>query len=268
MNEQAHDREIVKTIISNLFEHSFCLSSHPRYKSYNGNEVKWIDVGVPYLNRIFGAAFAQENIEQEITHIQRQFKTKQTPVTWIVDPFSEPQNIATILEQQGWTFTEEWIGMSYELSAPPQPPSLPQEFLLQEVVDKEMLKRWSGVLATNSSLPETSRVAYQRMLSSVPVGDGSPWRPYAGFLHGELIATCVLFQGTAEVAGIYLVATLPSARKRGIATAMMEHLLLESWRKRCRRVVLLANSQGYGVYHRLGFQQQCTLKIYSWQPLE
>jgi predicted GNAT family acetyltransferase len=87
------------------------------------------------------------------------------------------------------------------------------------------------------------------------------------FFAGELIATGVLFQETAEVAGIYLVATLPSARKRGIATAMMEHLLLESWRKGCRHVVLLANSQGYGVYHRLGFKDNCTLKIYTWQPL-
>lgn len=267
MNEPACDKEIVKTIISNLFEHSFCLSSHPRYESYQGNEVKWIDVGVPYLNRIFGATFSEENAGQQIAQIQRQFKTKQTPVTWIVDPFSEPPHLDTILEQQGWTFTEEWFGMSYELLDPPQSQPLPQGFLLQEVVDEEMLKRWSYVLATNSSLPEASRAAYQQVLSSVPVGNGSPWHPYAGFLHGELIATGVLFQETPEVAGVYLVATLPSARKRGIATAMMEHLLLESWKKRYRRVVLLANSMGYGVYQRLGFTQHCTLKIYVWQPL-
>lgn len=156
--------------------------------------------------------------------------------------------------------------MSYELLSRPRSQLLPQGLLIKEVVDGEMLKLWSSALATNSHLPEASRIPYQQVLSNASIGNDSPWHPFLGFLNGKPIATCGLFQETAEVAGIYLVATLPSARKLGIATAMMEYLLLEAWRNGYRRVVLSANAMGYGVYHQLGFKQYCTLKIYTWQP--
>lgn len=71
--------------------------------------------------------------------------------------------------------------------------------------------------------------------------------------HGQLLAGG-LAHDMGEVAGIYLVATLTSARGRGLATEVMRGLLLDA-RHRGRTVaVLQATALGLGVYRRVGMR--------------
>ncbi len=59
---------------------------------------------------------------------------------------------------------------------------------------------------------------------------------------------------TADVTGVYLVATASAARRRGLASALMGGLLREAKARGCVAAVLQATPQGHGVYRRLGFR--------------
>lgn len=59
---------------------------------------------------------------------------------------------------------------------------------------------------------------------------------------------------TADVTGIYLVATASEARRRGLASALMWGLLREAQARGRAAAVLQATPLGHGVYRRMGFR--------------
>jgi predicted acetyltransferase len=64
------------------------------------------------------------------------------------------------------------------------------------------------------------------------------------------------------VAGIYAVATLPQARRKGIGRAMTVHPLIEARQIGYRVGILQSSSMGYPVYQSIGFQEVCTYRQY------
>jgi GNAT superfamily N-acetyltransferase len=58
----------------------------------------------------------------------------------------------------------------------------------------------------------------------------------------------------ADTAGIYLVATALSARRRGLATELMRGLLVHARDRGCTAAVLQSTELGHGVYRRVGLR--------------
>jgi ribosomal protein S18 acetylase RimI-like enzyme len=54
--------------------------------------------------------------------------------------------------------------------------------------------------------------------------------------------------------GIYMVGTVPAARRRGIATALSAHAVAEARLRGCTTVSLQATEMAVGVYARVGFR--------------
>jgi GNAT superfamily N-acetyltransferase len=69
---------------------------------------------------------------------------------------------------------------------------------------------------------------------------------------GALAAGIALDVG--DTAGIYLVATAPAARRRGLGTALMRGLLAAARRRGLAASVLQATDEGFGLYRRLGYR--------------
>jgi GNAT superfamily N-acetyltransferase len=90
---------------------------------------------------------------------------------------------------------------------------------------------------------------FERALHSVPP---EPARLYLARAGGVPACTVLAYEEDGEC-GIYLVATLPEARGRGLATALMTHALLEARERGCTTTSLQATMRGRPMYQRLGY---------------
>lgn len=89
-------------------------------------------------------------------------------------------------------------------------------------------------------------------------------RNYVGYLNEAPVATAELYIAEGVV-GVYVVGTVPKARRMGIGTAMTLAPLLEARSLGYRIGVLGATPLGEGVYRKLGFEEYCKLSYYSWK---
>jgi GNAT superfamily N-acetyltransferase len=83
--------------------------------------------------------------------------------------------------------------------------------------------------------------------------------PYAqvhalGVHEGGRLAVGGMAYDAEDTAGIYLVATAPSARGRGLATELMRGLLMKARARGRTAAVLQSTNMGHGVYRRVGFR--------------
>lgn len=89
-----------------------------------------------------------------------------------------------------------------------------------------------------------------------------PVRLYQARVEGEV--GCVLQTIDCEGdCGVYLVATVPEYRGRGLARRLMSVALEEARERGCETSTLQASPMGYPVYERLGYETACRLHLYE-----
>lgn len=63
--------------------------------------------------------------------------------------------------------------------------------------------------------------------------------------------------------GVSFVATLPQARRRGLATEVMRGTLADAGARGCTTVTLQATEAGERLYHHLGFRKLCPMELWE-----
>lgn len=76
-------------------------------------------------------------------------------------------------------------------------------------------------------------------------------------------SACAAACDTDRDCGIFLVATLPSARGRGLATALMTHALVDARERGCTTSTLQATRLGEPIYERLGYRPLGRLQMWE-----
>jgi GNAT superfamily N-acetyltransferase len=152
------------------------------------------------------------------------------------------------LEPDGWLRNADPTpGMA--LAIPAAVPGAPESLTIRQVrTCEEMVAfREAAFRGFGYPVPAARLFINERFLALPRV------RLYAGLAGGEVVATSILI-ATAEIAGIYWVATLEAQRGRGYGAALTWAAVAGGRELGCRLASLQASKLGFPVYARMGFE--------------
>jgi ribosomal protein S18 acetylase RimI-like enzyme len=224
----------------------------------------WFATGFPSpaLNRVLRLQLAPAMVAFEIDRIAEVARRRNAPMVFWVAPDSTPGDLGVRLAAHGASHVATAPGMAVDLGAVAAPAAI--DGLRIVPVDGREDRRRFGTIAGGWFGAEAA-AAFGEIEQGLGT-HGLVDRPrYLGFLHGEAVASVALVL-EGGVAGIYSVATEPSARRRGIGGAMTAYALGEAQRRGYRVGVLQATDAGYPVYRRLGFEDVIKFELYVLQP--
>jgi ribosomal protein S18 acetylase RimI-like enzyme len=222
---------------------------------------------VPLANPIFRGAWrtrlAAEEAETRIDEVVAWFKQQQAAdFFWWTDAQTQPTDMVERLLHRGFDGNREgdpgMVANLYRLNEHLQTPA---NFHIRQALDPQALADWRDAFVAAFEMPLSGGQAWLDAIRSI-TQEPVPWQLYIGYLDQQPVASSMLFM-SAGVAGIYSVGTLPSARKRGIGTAMTLHPLLEARQQGYHYAILFASRMGNSVYKRIGFREvACTIGVY------
>lgn len=217
---------------------------------------------VPLLNGVLGPRFTSENASGRVESAMSHFRGERIPMRWLLGPSSTPRDLGELLSDQGMKRGRALPGMALDLRAVDNE-LLPEGLEIREVTDAGALRTCGDTLAEGFELHgEIGRGVSDAV---VTYGRSPTRRWFLGRLNGKAVTASllVLHEGFA---GIYCVATIPEARRKGLGFAITHEPLMAAKAAGHRAAVLEASEMGFPVYKRLGFTQLCEFQTYTWSP--
>ncbi|MBF6589492.1 MAG: GNAT family N-acetyltransferase [Ktedonobacterales bacterium] len=251
---------LVHAIEENLAEYVLYQGRAPGAEVYQDAALTWVISGIPgsaYSNAVLRTRLAPARVDAVVAEVLARFSERGVPLGWWITPATRPTNLAERLAAHGLEALGEGPGMAADLAALTGEVSDPAGLSIEEVNHPPTLRLWLDTqhraTSDGEGSPSGEAVAAETHLG---VGPHLAYRRFLGRLDGVPVATAALFLG-AGVAGIYSVATLPSARRQGIGAAMTRAPLRAARALGYRAAVLGASPLGAPVYTRLGFREYC-----------
>jgi GNAT superfamily N-acetyltransferase len=253
---------LVAAIEANLFEFFKLFKRWPRAEVHDSLDMLWTitDIPFPLFNSVFRARLSDP--DSAIEAAKDRCTRRNVPMMWWTGPSTQPADLGITLEASGFT-SEESPGMAADLRSLPSDALVPTGLVIQQVADIEAVKKWCHVLCVGFEMPDFVGGPLLDLFSSVGFDSQSMVRHYVGRLNGDPVSVSSMFLG-AGVAGIYNVATVPKARKRGVGSAMTLMPLREARGLGYQTGILHSSHMAVNVYHRLGFREYCKLLQYVW----
>ena len=226
-------------------------------------EAVWFYTGIPdpLFNGVVTAQLKPERVKATVDSLQAKIDAQGAPAFWWVGPRSKPDDLGAHLERYGLQPAGEVPGMAINLALLEDKPETIRDFTIQPVVGVEMQRLWAQVAGVGTEFPPEAIEAAVRVEGTLSGPDYQAQRRYIGYLHGAPVATAALVLDSG-VAGIYAVATIPEARRKGIGRTMTVRPLLEAKQSGYQVGILQASPMGYPIYKRLGFEEVCKYRIY------
>lgn len=160
----------------------------------------------------------------------------------------------SIFLRHGLSYVETHVAMYAVLAEIQAIPLAVEGLEIQQATTASDLLHFGEVIAAlfGDSSEGRQVFAYFQRLSAYPPSAFPAMRYYLGMLHGTVVAAGTLFVGS-ETVGIYDIVTSDHYRRRGIGSAMFQHLLQDASAWNRRFCVLQASPDGLGIYARAGF---------------
>ena len=230
-------------------------------------DLLWCAVGVPGpgLNHAVRARLTPQTLDARIEWVKARAQTLPVSFYWEIGPSTQPVGLGDHLLRHGLTDAGEGPAMALLLAQAPSVLAAPEGVTIEWVRDRHSLAQWARTFCAGMEVPAAVATVLEPAIARDELGEAAPIRYYLARLDGEPVATAMLVLA-AGVAGIYAVATIETARRRGIGTAATLAPLLDARARGYVVGVLQSSEMGYGVYARLGFTEQFRYHTYRFQP--
>lgn len=257
-------QETIQAMEANKHLHMTCFTKYiPTIERVFEPDVTVVRSEIPSdtFNYVLDAHFTPESAPERVAHVLELYRSSQLPFSWWVGEGDTPKNLESVLLSQGLKFKEGNVGMYLDLDTfiPPQSAT---DVKFARAMTSAQLEIFSEVVVAVGEDPR----AFDQLYSKIPpilFTEGSNLKMTIGYVDGVPVGIGILLLH-ANVAGLYYIATVPSEQKKGYGTAMMVHLLQRAKARGFHRAVLQASAAGKNLYERLGFQECCDFKEYSY----
>jgi GNAT superfamily N-acetyltransferase len=223
------------------------------------------NIPIALFNSVMGAQLETGQVDAIIQSIISDAGARRVPLLWWIGPSTRPTDLGRYLEKYAFTLDDQGPGMAVELAKMIAKRPEPVNSSIQLAQDDSALQQWCRTMAAGFEAPASADFAVKVWHSLLRHADPNTTLAYIGWLDGKPVATSLLFLA-AGVAGIYAVATIPEARRKGMGALMTQTPLMEARARGYKIGVLQASEMGLGVYRSLGFQEYCEMVSYRWQP--
>ncbi|MGA7845671.1 MAG: GNAT family N-acetyltransferase [Thermoplasmata archaeon] len=213
--------------------------------------------GVPFpiFNWVLRNRFSESEADEQISATIHHFRARGLPFYWGIFPDDRPRNLRERLLAAGFE-AEEAPAMAIELDRPPTPP--PRKGLsIEPVRTMEQVRVFAETLNAGDfqAAPEVAETIPDVLRPSLSSGSAEPHlRCFVGYHDGKPVATSARFL-SGGVVGIYGIATVPAARRRGFGMSMTLAALEDGRTLGYRSGVLTATTMGEPLYRHLGFRE-------------
>jgi len=223
----------------------------------------WFYTGIrsPLFNGVLRVRFEPDEVKALIDKLRIRIKAEGAPALWWLDPQSNPDPLGRLLEQNGLAPAGEVPAMAMDLDGIGKDSERMADFTIQRVDRPDLQRIWGRTAGAGTGLPEEAIGRLAELEAALSDEPHLARRRYIGMLAGVPVATSAMVLD-GGVAGIYAVATLPSARRQGIGRIMTVRPLEEAREIGYRVGVLQASSAGYSLYKKIGFQDVGRYHLY------
>jgi GNAT superfamily N-acetyltransferase len=224
-----------------------------------------VDIPTPFFNSIMNTKLSPVQVDATIQAIILDAKVRKVPALWWVGPSTQPTDLDEHLVKSGFTVDENGPGMAVELARLNEGLREVSGLSIRLAQDDDTQWTWCRTMAQGFGIPADKEFVVKAWHDLLSLMNAELVLPYLGWLNGKPVSVCLLFLG-AGVAGIYSVATIPEARRRGAGAWVTLHALLQARLKGYKVGVLEASEMGGSVYRLLGFQAYCRICSYVFRP--
>lgn len=156
---------------------------------------------------------------------------------------------SNVLRDQGFEKASEQIGMHLKLQK-----LYPEtELKIEYVTEQTGAELWSLLFEKAFGYQIPSQVVIQL------ISDAEFFILFAGV---NPVGTALLFHSSTKIMGIHALGIVPEFRRRGFAEQAMHKLLNIAYMRKFEYAVLQASTAGLGIYQKLGFSSDFTVKNY------
>jgi GNAT superfamily N-acetyltransferase len=185
-------------------------------------------IDAPMFNRAMGAGVLGFTTRDEIRELAERFAREGSPRAFIqVTPGAAPAQIRDWLAAEGFVLHNRWARLWRSTDAPPPP----NGGVRIERVGRERAETFGKIFAAGFKL-EGPVVDWTAGLVGLP-----RWRHYLAYLGDEPVGTAAMMPDD-RFAWFGSAATLETARRKGVQSALLAHRLTEAARLGCAYAVL------------------------------
>src|SRR5581483_8076006 len=210
-------------------------------------------LAVPVFNTLLAARLDRSTVDGAIEAAKGRAAYKRLPLLWWVFAQDTPSDLGARLAAAGFAHVEGAPCLSLDLASPVPGVTVggvgndATEVDIRTIASESDARDWCEVLRAGSGLPPAFGEGYLPFARSVAALPHGPLRNYGLWWKGELVGTSSLAFDDG-VGGIYNVATLAFARRRGFGTALTAHAAGEARKLGASIAILQLSQAGFGVY--------------------